>query len=230
MYDWNGNGKHDSFDDAVFMALLDDDLRRHPPKKAVKKKTIADTSFGDMMISVLITSLIGVFFVCVISGYALVGVMLIVIAVLVMVLVVGETSGSASGSGQVQSGPRLTHNEQVRERAKAIEKELYYGKIIKTYDKSFYFQLTERWKKLGDACLYYCNYENEYYIKKVNFAQIAACEVYSSSRVIKRYTKPDFKIPAVEKVPQNGLIIYQDLMREPLIANFKGYEYDLEIV
>lgn len=32
MYDWNGNGKHDVFDDAIFHSLLDDDLNRYPPK------------------------------------------------------------------------------------------------------------------------------------------------------------------------------------------------------
>lgn len=49
MYDWNGNGKHDSFDDAMFHALLDDDLRRHPPKgKSSYKSTSASdgSEFG----------------------------------------------------------------------------------------------------------------------------------------------------------------------------------------
>ena len=45
MYDWNGNGKHDSFDDAMFMALLEDDLERHPPKSG-KRQSSSDDDWG----------------------------------------------------------------------------------------------------------------------------------------------------------------------------------------
>ena len=50
MYDWNGNGKHDSFDDAMFMALLEDDLERHPPgKKTYKSSSSSSMSFFEEM-------------------------------------------------------------------------------------------------------------------------------------------------------------------------------------
>lgn len=50
MYDWNGNGKHDSFDDAMFMALLEDDLERHPPgKKTYRSSSSSSSSFFEEM-------------------------------------------------------------------------------------------------------------------------------------------------------------------------------------
>ena len=48
MYDWNGNGKHDSFDDAMFMALLEDDLERHPPGKKTYRSSSSSSSEGSM--------------------------------------------------------------------------------------------------------------------------------------------------------------------------------------
>lgn len=39
MYDWNGNGKHDAFDDAMFHALLEDDLEKNPPTKHKRSNT-----------------------------------------------------------------------------------------------------------------------------------------------------------------------------------------------
>lgn len=49
MYDWNSNGKHDSFDDAMFMALLEDDLERHPPGKKTYKSSGSSMSFLEEM-------------------------------------------------------------------------------------------------------------------------------------------------------------------------------------
>ena len=48
MYDWNGNGKHDAFDDAMFMALLEDDLERHPPGKKSTVRKSSSSSEGSM--------------------------------------------------------------------------------------------------------------------------------------------------------------------------------------
>ena len=50
MYDWNHNGKHDAFDDAMFMALLEDDLERHPPgkKHTNKRYSVAETTWADI--------------------------------------------------------------------------------------------------------------------------------------------------------------------------------------
>jgi len=42
MYDWNHNGKHDAFDDAMFMALYEDDLERHPPGKKSSYRSSSD--------------------------------------------------------------------------------------------------------------------------------------------------------------------------------------------
>ena len=42
MYDWNGNGKHDVFDDAIFHSLLDDDLNRYPPKGGKRQSSSGD--------------------------------------------------------------------------------------------------------------------------------------------------------------------------------------------
>ena len=193
MYDWNGNGKHDSFDDAMFMALLEDDLERHPPKKSTKKNTAANMSGGDFMITLLIGGLFMVFFMCIVYGQALLGIALIVIAMGVVLLVIGDSSGSSSSVSATTPKYQPTNNERIRERMKTIQQETSYGKIIKTYDKTLVFQLTERWKKLGEACLYYCNYEKEYYIQKVDFAKIGACEVYWAGRVKKSFAKTDFK-------------------------------------
>ena len=46
MYDWNHNGKHDAFDDAMFMALLEDDLEKNPPYKRHKQHTSDDGTWG----------------------------------------------------------------------------------------------------------------------------------------------------------------------------------------
>ena len=42
MYDWNGNGKHDAFDDAIFHSLLDDDLNSYPPKSGKSSGSSGD--------------------------------------------------------------------------------------------------------------------------------------------------------------------------------------------
>ena len=49
MYDWNGNGKRDSFDDAMFMALLEDDLERYPPEKKTYRSSGSSMSFLEEM-------------------------------------------------------------------------------------------------------------------------------------------------------------------------------------
>lgn len=46
MYDWNGNGKHDVFDDAIFHSLLDDDLNRYPPKGGKGSGSSGDDDLG----------------------------------------------------------------------------------------------------------------------------------------------------------------------------------------
>ncbi|MBQ3509974.1 MAG: hypothetical protein IJA90_08175 [Peptococcaceae bacterium] len=234
MYDWNGNGKHDSFDDAMFMALLEDDLERHPPKTGKKTSTakkVADMSLGDVLVTGVIGGLIAILFMSIAYGYALVGIGIIIIAVVAVFLIVGEpVSNTSSSSTSSQRQYPQTNNERVRERMKTIQQETSYGKIIKTYDKTLVFQLTERWKKLGEACLYYCNYEKEYYIQKVDFAKIGACEVYWAGRIKKSFAKTDFKIPYVEKVPNNGLVIYPDDMREPLVMEMYDTEEVYKIV
>ena len=48
MYDWNGNGKHDSFDDAMFMALAEDDLKRYPPGKRTYRSNLSSSFFEEM--------------------------------------------------------------------------------------------------------------------------------------------------------------------------------------
>ena len=49
MYDWNHNGKHDSFDDAMFMALLVDDLEKNPPAKRKRSSSSQDDNLGCAM-------------------------------------------------------------------------------------------------------------------------------------------------------------------------------------
>ena len=220
MYDWNGDGKHDSFDDAMFHAIVEDDLHRYPPKKKTSTaKKVADMSFGDVLVTGVIGGLISILLMSIAYGYAFVGIGIIVIAVVAVFLFVGEpaSSNTSSSSASAQMAYPPTNNERVRERMKTIQKETSYGKIIKTYDKTLVFQLIERWKKLGEAYLYYGNYEKEYYIQKVDFAKIAACEVYEYGNVRKCAVKPDFKIPYVKRVPNNGIIIYPDDSREPLV-------------
>ena len=51
MYDWNHNGKHDAFDDAMFMALFEDDLERNPPGKKRSSKSSA-TGPRDYLVAV----------------------------------------------------------------------------------------------------------------------------------------------------------------------------------
>jgi hypothetical protein len=137
-------------------------------------------------------------------------------------LFVGEPVSSNTSSTSAQTAYPPTNNVREREQMKTIQKETSYGKIIKTYDKTLVFQLTERWKKLGEACLYYGNYEKEYYIQKVDFAKIAACEVYEYGNVRKCAVKPDFNIPYVKKMPNNGIIIYPDDSGEPLVMELKS--------
>ena len=225
MYDWNGNGKHDSFDDAMFMALAEDDLKRYPPKKKTSTtKKVADMSFGDVLVTGVIGGLISILLMSIAYGYAFVGIGIIVIAVVAVFLLVGEpaSSNTSSSSTSAQMAYPPTNNERVRDQMKTIQKETSYGKIIKTYDKTLVFQLTERGKKLGEACLYYCNYEKEYYIQTVDFAKMAACEVYEYGKVRKCAVKPDFNIPYVKKMPNNGSIIYPDDSGEPLVMELNS--------
>ena len=46
MYDWNHNGKHDAFDDAMFHALLEDDLEKNPPTDRRLSKSPIDGTEG----------------------------------------------------------------------------------------------------------------------------------------------------------------------------------------
>ena len=134
MYDWNGNGKHDSFDDAMFMALLEDDLERHPPKTGKKTSTakkVADMSLGDVLVTGVIGGLIAILFMSIAYGYALVGIGIIIIAVVAVFLIVGEpVSNTSSSSTSSQRQYPQTNNERVRERMKTIQQETAYGKII----------------------------------------------------------------------------------------------------
>lgn len=233
MYDWNGNGKHDSFDDAMFHAIVEDDLHRYPPKKKTSTaKKVADMSFGEVLVTGVIGGLITILFMSIAYGYALVGIGIIVIAVVAVFLIVGEPTSSSTSSSSTSSQTQYpqTNNERIRDRMKVIQQETSYGKIIKTYDKTLVFQLKERWAKLGEACLYYCNYEKEYYIQKVDFAKVAGCEVYWAGRVKKCARKPEFKIPYVKRVPNNGVIIYPDDMREPLVIEMYDTEEVYKIV
>ena len=46
MYDWNGNGKHDAFDDAMFHALLEDDLEKNPPSNRKRSNSSVEGTEG----------------------------------------------------------------------------------------------------------------------------------------------------------------------------------------
>lgn len=55
MYDWNHNDKHDAFDDAMFMALYEDDLERHPPgKKSSYRSPSGEGSIGCLIYYILL--------------------------------------------------------------------------------------------------------------------------------------------------------------------------------
>lgn len=64
MYDWNRNGEHDAFDDAMFMTLLDEDLERHPPSKK-EKFEIPPESVGCSVIAVIVLAVMLLFLVAV---------------------------------------------------------------------------------------------------------------------------------------------------------------------
>ena len=53
MYDWNHNGKHDAFDDAMFMALYEDDLERHPPGRKKTYRPSSDDTDGCFWASIM---------------------------------------------------------------------------------------------------------------------------------------------------------------------------------
>ncbi|MBQ3119870.1 MAG: hypothetical protein IJC12_03280 [Peptococcaceae bacterium] len=59
MYDWNHNGKHDAFDDAMFHALLEDDLEKNHPTKH-KRTNISDS--GDLGCSIGCGAVVAVVF------------------------------------------------------------------------------------------------------------------------------------------------------------------------
>lgn len=124
MYDWNGNGKHDAFDDAMFQALLEDDLKRNPPGKKHAYRSASDSSNADIgcfLAAILLLFGIGIVFVFV--GGLLqtfengsIGLLLVLVAILVgLIYFYRKNSIAASGSTDSTRSPEvptLAHTEQ----------------------------------------------------------------------------------------------------------------------